>query len=111
MRAQGRLTSPEEFGDIIVRESAARRQRPAARHRENGTRFPGLYADGPDQRQAWSRDRALSVPGTNAVDAARGVRKLMEEAKKRFPNDVDYLVSLDTTESVTDGIKRSSARF
>ncbi len=28
----------------------------------------------------------------------------MEEAKKRFPQDVDYVVSLDTTESVTEGI-------
>ena len=45
------------------------------------------------------------LPGTNAVDAAKGVRKLMEEAKKRFPQDVDYVVSLDTTESVTEGIK------
>src|SRR5579863_7693588 len=44
------------------------------------------------------------LPGSNAVDAAKGVRKLMEEAKKRFPQDVDYVVSLDTTESVTEGI-------
>ena len=28
----------------------------------------------------------------------------MEEAKKRFPQDVDYVVSLDTTESVTEGM-------
>src|SRR5439155_17890859 len=30
---------------------------------------------------------------------------LMQEAKKRFPQDVDYVVSLDTTESVTEGIR------
>ena len=30
----------------------------------------------------------------------------MEEVKKRFPQDVDYVVSLDTTESVTEGIQR-----
>ena len=45
------------------------------------------------------------LPGTNAVDAAKGVRKLMEDAKKRFPQDVDYVVALDTTESVTEGIR------
>jgi HAE1 family hydrophobic/amphiphilic exporter-1 len=45
------------------------------------------------------------LPGSNAVEAARGVRKVMEEAKKRFPQDVDYVVSLDTTASVTEGIK------
>src|ERR1043166_1361535 len=45
------------------------------------------------------------LPGSNAVDAARGVRKVMEEARQRFPQDVDYVVSLDTTASVTEGIK------
>src|ERR1043166_6540402 len=43
------------------------------------------------------------LPGSNAVDAARGVRKVMEEARQRFPQDVDYVVSLDTTASVTEG--------
>ena len=41
------------------------------------------------------------------MEAAKGVRKLMEEAKKRFPQDVDYVVSLDTTESVTEGMRES----
>src|SRR5262249_45721741 len=45
------------------------------------------------------------LPGTNAVDAARGVRKVMEDARKRFPEDIDYVVSLDTTASVTEGMK------
>jgi hydrophobic/amphiphilic exporter-1 (mainly G- bacteria), HAE1 family len=45
------------------------------------------------------------LPGTNAVQAAEGVKKLMAEAKHRFPEDMDYVVSLDTTRSVTEGIK------
>jgi hypothetical protein len=45
------------------------------------------------------------LPGSNAVDAAKGVGKPMEQAKKRFPQDVQYVVSLDTTESVTEGIR------
>ncbi len=45
------------------------------------------------------------LPGSNAVDAAAGVKKLMSEAKKRFPQDIDYVVSLDQTLSVTEGIK------
>jgi hydrophobic/amphiphilic exporter-1 (mainly G- bacteria), HAE1 family len=45
------------------------------------------------------------LPGTNAVDAAAGARKLMAEVKKRFPQDMDYVVSLDTTRSVSQGIK------
>src|SRR5215471_5477401 len=45
------------------------------------------------------------LPGSNAVEASRGVRKVMEEAKRRFPQDVDYVVALDTTASVTEGMK------
>jgi ABC-type multidrug transport system fused ATPase/permease subunit len=45
------------------------------------------------------------LPGSNAVDAAAGVRKLMAQMKQRFPADMEFVVSLDTTLSVTQGIK------
>jgi len=45
------------------------------------------------------------LPGSNAVDAATGVKKLMAQMKERFPGDMDFAVSLDTTLSVTQGIK------
>src|SRR5947199_2061102 len=45
------------------------------------------------------------LPGTNAVKAAQAVRKLMTEAKQRFPADIDYAVSLDQTLSVTEGMR------
>src|SRR5579871_4378258 len=45
------------------------------------------------------------LPGTNAVEAAGGVKKLMAEVKNRFPQDMDYVVALDTTRSVSQGIK------
>jgi HAE1 family hydrophobic/amphiphilic exporter-1 len=44
------------------------------------------------------------APGANAVATAAGVRRLMEEAKTRFPPDLNYVVALDTTLSVTAGI-------
>jgi hydrophobe/amphiphile efflux-1 (HAE1) family protein len=48
---------------------------------------------------------AYQLPGSNAVDAAAGVRKLMNKMKERFPDDMDYVVSLDTTRAVTQGMK------
>src|SRR5262249_49365548 len=45
------------------------------------------------------------LPGSNAVQAAAGVTKLMAEAKKRFPEDVDFAVPLDTTRAVSEGMK------
>src|ERR1700723_3435874 len=104
VRAQGRLTNPEEFGDIIVRElpdGGIVRVRDVARIElgANDYTLTGRINGKPGAIIA-----VYQLPGTNAVDAAKGVRKLMEEAKKRFPQDVDYVVSLDTTESVTEGI-------
>ncbi len=104
VRAQGRLTSPEEFGNIIIRElpdGGIVRVRDVARIElgANDYTLTGRINGKPGAIIA-----VYQLPGTNAVDAAKGVRKLMEEAKKRFPQDVDYVVSLDTTESVTEGI-------
>ena len=48
---------------------------------------------------------AYQLPGSNAVQAADALKKLMIEAKSRFPGDIDYVVSLDTTLAVTQGIK------
>src|SRR4029079_9046801 len=45
------------------------------------------------------------LPGSNAVQTAAGVRKLMQEAKQRFPQDLDYAIALDTTLAVTEGLK------
>ena len=61
VRAQGRLTSPEEFGDIIVRETAGRRHRARARCGAHRTGRAGLHAVGPHQRQAGRDYRGLST--------------------------------------------------
>jgi HAE1 family hydrophobic/amphiphilic exporter-1 len=104
VRAQGRLTSPEEFGNVIVRESpdgGTVRVSDVARI-ELGAQDYTLT--GRINGKPGAIIAVYQLPGTNAVDAAKGVRKMMEEAKKRFPQDIDYVVSLDTTESVTEGI-------
>src|ERR1051325_6190493 len=44
-------------------------------------------------------------PGSNALAVADGVKKTMEELKQRFPPDLDYAIGLDTTRSVTEGIR------
>jgi len=105
VRAQGRLTSPEEFGDIIIRESPDG----GIVHLHDVARMELGSQDysisGRINGQAGAVIAVYQLPGTNAVDAARGVRKVMEEAKKRFPQDVEYVVSLDTTASVTEGMR------
>ena len=44
------------------------------------------------------------TPGSNALAVADGVKQVMKELKQRFPSDLDYVISLDTTLPVTEGI-------
>ncbi|HKE30742.1 MAG TPA: efflux RND transporter permease subunit, partial [Candidatus Angelobacter sp.] len=105
VRAQGRLVSPEEFENIVVRESpegGVVRVRDVARVELGAQDYSvaGRLNGKPSAIVA-----VYQLPGSNAVDAANGVKKLMEELKKRFPTDMDYAVALDTTRSVVQGIK------
>ena len=103
--AQGRLVSPEQFGQIILRETpdgGIVRIRDVARI-ELGAQDYSATARLNGKPSAVIA--AYQLPGSNAVEAAAGVRKLMEQLKQRFPEDLDFVVALDTTRSVTEGIK------
>ena len=105
VRAQGRLTSPEEFEQIVVRENpngGVVRVKDVARVELGSQDYTvfGRLNGNPSAIVA-----VYQLPGSNAVDAAAGVKKLMENVKKRFPEDMDFVVALDTTKSVSQGIK------
>src|SRR6059058_5164544 len=105
VRAQGRLVSPEEFGEIVVRESpdgGVVRVKDVARI-ELGAQDYSIA--GRLNGQPSAVVAVYQLPGSNAVDAAAGVKKLMAELKTRFPGDMDYAMALDTTRSVVQGIK------
>lgn len=103
--AQGRLTSPEEFERIVVRatpDGATVRVGDVARVELGAQDYSviGRLDGKPSAIVA-----VYQLPGSNAVQAAGDVRKLMAEVKGRFPQDVDYVVSLDTTLAVSEGIR------
>jgi HAE1 family hydrophobic/amphiphilic exporter-1 len=103
--AQGRLVSPEEFGNIVVRETpdgGTVRVRDVARIELGSQDYTvaGRFNGAPSAVIA-----TYQLPGSNAVDAAAGVRKLMAQMKQRFPEDLDFVIALDTTRAVTEGIK------
>src|SRR5947208_3296825 len=105
VRAQGRLVSPEEFGEIVVRESpdgGVVRVKDVARI-ELGAQDYSIA--GRLNGQPSAVVAVYQLPGSNAVDAAAGVKKLMAELKTRFPGDMDYAMVLDTTRSVVQGIR------
>src|SRR5207249_2388067 len=51
------------------------------------------------------------LPGSNAIEAAKGVEKRMAELKQRFPSDLDYRVTIDTTKAVREGIREIGKTF
>jgi hydrophobic/amphiphilic exporter-1 (mainly G- bacteria), HAE1 family len=104
VRAQGRLQTPEEFGEIVVRanpDGSFVRVKDIARI-DLGAQTYNLK--GRLNGQPAAILACYQLPGTNAVKAAEGVRQLMAEAKQRFPADMDFAISLDQTLSVTEGL-------
>ena len=105
VRAQGRLETPEQFGEIVLRaapDGAILRVKDVARI-ELGAQNYNMKA------RLNGRPSALvalyQLPDSNAVDAANKAKALMAKLKESFPPDMDYAVALDTTLAVTAGMK------
>jgi len=103
--AQSRLVSPEEFGNIVVRETpdgGTVRVRDVARIELGATDYSvaGRFNGKPSAVVA-----LYQLPGSNAVDSAAAAKKLMNRMKERFPDDLDFVIALDTTRAVTQGMK------
>jgi len=97
--------SPDEFGQIVVRETpdgGIVRVRDVARIELGSQDYSVL---GRLNGQPSAIIATYQLPGSNAVDAAANVKKLMAQMKQRFPEDMDYVVALDQTRAVTEGIK------
>jgi HAE1 family hydrophobic/amphiphilic exporter-1 len=104
IRAQGRLSTPEEFGQIVLRadpggslvrlKDVARLELGAQDYNIQG-RFNGK----PTGILA-----LYQLPGTNALEAVGGARNVLAKLKESFPADLDYGIALDTTRSVTEGL-------
>ena len=105
VRAQGRLQNEQEFGEIIVRAQADGsfvRLKDVARI-ELGSQTYNLI--GRLNGKPAALVALYQLPGSNAIEAAEGAKKLMERLKESFPQDLDYAIALDTTLAVTEGMK------
>jgi len=104
VRSQGRLVTPEEFGEIVVRanpDGSTLRLKDVART-ELGAQSYGF--DGRFNGMPAANIGIYQLPGSNAITAAAGVRAKLEELGRRLPKDVEYAVGVDTTKAVTAGI-------
>jgi multidrug efflux pump len=105
INAPGRLTSEEQFADIVVRATP---EGQITRVRDIGRVELGsnLYA----LRSQLDNQPAVTIgisqrPGTNALEASSNVHETMERLKASFPEGVDYRIVYDTTAYVRESIK------
>src|ERR1043166_990165 len=104
VRTQGRLLNEEEFGDIILRtasDGSQVRLKDVARL-ELGRMLHN--AVGRHNSQPAAVIAIYQVPGSHALDVANKLKATLDDLSKWFPRDMEYLVSLDTTLPVSEGI-------
>jgi multidrug efflux pump len=121
LSTQGRLTRPEEFGEIIINinsEGAVTRLSDVVSKRRKVKDDSGMVRElGGIELGAKNEDTGCTLdgkpaiglpvyqlPGSNAIETAEGIRNKMEELKKTFPGGVDYAIVYDTTPFVKESI-------
>jgi hydrophobic/amphiphilic exporter-1 (mainly G- bacteria), HAE1 family len=105
VRAQGRLQNADEFGQIVVRsnpDGSVVRMKDVARIELGALNYQQIgRVDG----QPGCALAVWQAPGSNALEVANGVKRVMAELQGRFPPDLDYSYTLDTTLPVSEGIR------
>ena len=105
VNAKGRLETPEEFGEIIIRAGShgeITRLKDVARVELGPAEFSlNSLLD----NQPAVAIPIFQAPGANAIQISDGVRETMAVLKERFPQGMDYEVVYDPTIFVKDSIK------
>jgi len=112
VQALGRLVTPQQFADIIVKRDAqnritrvsdvARVELGAQIYTTNA--YLGIQKDGKPDTEPAAAIGILQQPGTNALQAAQGVIKEMEVLKKSFPPGLDYQIIYNPTQYISESI-------
>lgn len=103
LTVKGRLTTPEEFGNIILRtkDSQILRLKDVA-HIELGSISYNVTS-----RLKGNPCAAIAIyqlPGSNSLEVAKEIQKKMEQLSSNLPKGVTYQVTLDTTEVINASI-------
>jgi hydrophobic/amphiphilic exporter-1 (mainly G- bacteria), HAE1 family len=104
VRSQGRLQTQQEFENIVLRAApggAIVRVKDVARVELGAQNYSMLARL---NGKSCALIALYQLPGSNAMDAAGGAKKLMAKLKESFPPDLDYVIALDTTLAVSEGM-------
>ncbi len=108
----GRLTTPQQFRDIVIKRDqtgaltrvgdVARVELGAADYTTNA--YLGLVVDGKPKLQSAVALGLQQLPGSNALETAKGVQAAMQKLKANFPPGLDYKIIYNPTQFVEDSI-------
>ena len=101
---QDRLVTEKQFSEIIVRskEDGSQVLLGDIARIELGTENYSSTAR--RNGQAAAAIAIYQMPGSNALEVAAKAKAAMKEMSQRFPKDIEYQESLDTTLAITEGI-------
>lgn len=103
---QGRLVTPEEFGNIIIRSDANSgsfiRVKDIAKV-ETGPRNNNIIARHNNRNSVGFGVQLTS--DANAMETVNGVKAILEEAKVDFPPDLEYDTVIDNTTYINESIQ------
>ena len=105
--ALGRLESPEQFGEIVVKSDPSLPGTPLVRLRDVARVEVGAASYDQVCRFGGRPSVGIAVfqlPGTNALDCSRAVHAKVKELSSRFPAGLIYEIRYDTTPFITDSI-------
>jgi hydrophobe/amphiphile efflux-1 (HAE1) family protein len=104
VQTQGRLTDPEEFGNIVIKQT------PGAVVRLKNVARVELAALDYGTNSYLDRDPAVALaifqrPGSNALATAKTIRTLMANLSQRFPSGVKYAIVYDPTTFIQQSVE------
>lgn len=111
-KIQGRLITPEEFGNIIIRSDANSgsfvRVKDIAKV-ETGARTNNIIAKHNNQNAVIFGVQLTS--DANAMDTVSQVKQVLEESKADFPPDLEYEAVVDNTTYISESIQEVVKTF
>ncbi|WP_195332689.1 efflux RND transporter permease subunit [Bacteroides salyersiae] len=111
LSVKGRLSSPDEFGNIILRsesEGKMLRLKDVARIDLGSASYSVV------SQLRGHPTAAIAIyqqPGSNSLDVSKGVKEKMKELAQNFPSGIEYNVTLDTTDVINASIDEVLVTF
>ena len=105
VQTRGRLETPEQFGEVVVRanpDGSLVLLRDVARIELGAETYTqiGRYNSDPSAVLA-----VYQLPDANGLEVAGRITEAMDSLTARFPQDLEYVISLDTTKPISAGIR------